>query len=92
MRVSKAFPRASDPALQWVAKLVQFRPSAGWRRLQGGIMPLHYTKVFAFIALLTVAAFMLWLVWGAFFEGEEAEQPAALPNSAPATIQLALAS
>ncbi len=54
-------------------------------------MPLHYTKIFAFVALLTVAAFMLWLVWGAFFEGEEVDQPAALPNSAPATIQLALA-
>ncbi len=40
-------------------------------------MPLHFGKVFAFVALLTVAAFVLWLLWGAFFEGETGDDPAA---------------
>lgn len=89
--MSKALPKASYPALQSMAELVQVRLTLGWRWFEGGIMPLHFTKVFAFIALLTVAAFMLWLVWGAFFEGEEADRPAALPNATPAAVQLALA-
>jgi hypothetical protein len=41
-------------------------------------MPLHYGKVFAGIALLTIAAFILWQVWVAFFAGETVEEPAAL--------------
>ena len=50
-------------------------------------MPLHYTKLFAILALITVGAFMLWLVVGSFWQGEseqavEAPQaPAALPDS-----------
>jgi hypothetical protein len=50
-------------------------------------MPLHYTKIFALIALLTVGAFLLWLVVGAFWQGEteaEIEAPqagTALPDS-----------
>jgi hypothetical protein len=37
-------------------------------------MPLHYTKIFALIALLTIGAFLLWQVLGAFWQGEsEAE-------------------
>jgi hypothetical protein len=43
-------------------------------------MPLRYGKVFAIIALLTIAAFILWQLWVAFFAGEtvEAPEPAAL--------------
>jgi hypothetical protein len=56
-------------------------------------MPLHFGKVFGFIALLTVAAFVLWLIWGALFEGEEAtqERPAALPSVTAPAVQLAVA-
>lgn len=46
-------------------------------------MPLHYGKVFAFIALLTIGAFILWLIWGAFFAGETVEEPAALNQGQP---------
>lgn len=52
-------------------------------------MPLHYTKLFALIALLTIAAFILWLLWGAIFESEEFDQSAALPGSGQSAIQLA---
>ena len=38
-------------------------------------MPLHFGKVFAFIALLTIAAFILWQIWVAFFVGESVEEP-----------------
>ena len=37
-------------------------------------MPLHFGKVFAAIALITVAAFMLWLIVTTFFSTEEADQ------------------
>ena len=37
-------------------------------------MPLHFGKVFAAIALITVAAFMLWLIVTTFFATEEAVQ------------------
>ncbi len=44
-------------------------------------MPLHFGKVFAFIVFLTIGAFMLWMVIGSFFEGEEAESGAAYQMS-----------
>jgi hypothetical protein len=75
--------------LQLVALVVQVR----WRRFdrhQGGIMPLHYTKIFAMVALVTVVAFILWQVWISVFEGqtfEEVTSPPAPPasgQSAPA--------
>jgi ABC-type transporter Mla subunit MlaD len=51
-------------------------------------MPLQFGKIFAVIALLTVAAFVLWLLWGSFFQGETVEeQPAAL-NSVPSAAKL----
>jgi hypothetical protein len=37
-------------------------------------MPLHYGKIFAAIALLTVAAFVLWLLFTTFFATEQADQ------------------
>jgi hypothetical protein len=40
-------------------------------------MPLHFGKVFAAIALFTVVAFVLWLLWGDVFEGETGDDPAA---------------
>lgn len=46
-------------------------------------MPLHYGKVFAFIALLTIAAFILWQIWVAFFAGETVEEPAVLNQGNP---------
>jgi hypothetical protein len=50
-------------------------------------MPLHYTKLFALLALITIGAFLLWLVVGSWFQGEsesklEAPQAGAtLPDS-----------
>jgi hypothetical protein len=38
-------------------------------------MPLHFGKIGAAIALLTVAAFVLWLLVTTFFATEQAEQP-----------------
>jgi hypothetical protein len=37
-------------------------------------MPLHFGKIGAAIALLTVAAFLLWLIVTTFFATEQAEQ------------------
>jgi hypothetical protein len=37
-------------------------------------MPLHFGRIGAAIALLTVAAFLLWLIFTTFFATEEAEQ------------------
>jgi hypothetical protein len=50
-------------------------------------MPLHYTKIFAIFALLTIGAFVLWLTVSSVWQGEseakiEAPQAgAALPDS-----------
>jgi hypothetical protein len=75
-----------------VAELVQARCEVGARQM-GGIMPLHFAKVFGVIALLTVAAFVLWLLWGALFQGAEVEQeqPASLPSVTAPAVQLAAA-
>jgi hypothetical protein len=37
-------------------------------------MPLHFGKILSAIALLTVAAFVLWLLFTTFFATEEADQ------------------
>jgi flagellar biogenesis protein FliO len=37
-------------------------------------MPLHFGKIGAAIALLTVAAFVLWLLFSTFFATEQADQ------------------
>ncbi len=37
-------------------------------------MPLQFGKIGAIIALLTIAAFVLWLIFTTFFATEEAEQ------------------
>ena len=69
------------PGPGWLAKwamTVQAAPQI-WGET---IMPLHFGKVFAAIALLTVAAFILWLLWGDIFEGETGDDPAAF-YSAP---------
>jgi hypothetical protein len=50
-------------------------------------MPLHYTKIFAIFALLTIGAFVLWLTVGSVWQGEseaKIEPPqagTALPDS-----------
>jgi hypothetical protein len=40
-------------------------------------MPLHFGKVGALIAIVTITAFLLWLMFGAFFEGESVEDEGA---------------
>lgn len=45
-------------------------------------MPLHYTKIFAMIALVTVAAFVLWQVWISVFEGQTFEEVTSTPPAA----------
>ena len=42
-------------------------------------MPLHYTKIFTLFALLTIGAFLLWLVVGAFWQGEEESETGLAP-------------
>jgi hypothetical protein len=37
-------------------------------------MPLHFGKVFALIALLTIVAFVLWQLWIAVFAGETVDK------------------
>jgi hypothetical protein len=37
-------------------------------------MPLHFGKIFALIALLTIVAFVLWQLWIAVFAGETVEK------------------
>ena len=54
---------ASD--LASVAAANAFRPEP---------MPLHFGKIGAAIALLTVAAFVLWLIFTTFFATEQVEQ------------------
>ena len=39
-------------------------------------MPLQFGKIGAFIALLTIAAFVLWLLWTSFFASEDAAEEA----------------
>jgi hypothetical protein len=75
-------PNGFGSVLQSDAKLVQGRHGLGF---SGGIMPLHFGKIFALIALVTIGAFILWQLWVAFFVGEtvEAPEPAALNQTAP---------
>ena len=40
-------------------------------------MPLHFGKVGALIAIVTITAFLLWLMFGAFFEGETVQDEGA---------------
>jgi hypothetical protein len=37
-------------------------------------MPLHFGKIFSAVALLTVAAFVLWLLFTTFFATEQAKE------------------
>jgi hypothetical protein len=53
-------------------------------------MPLHFGKIFGFLALFTVIAFMLWLLWGSIFAGEIFDKRAA-PHAKLALVQMALA-
>jgi hypothetical protein len=59
-------------------------------------MPLHYGKIFAFIALLTIVAFVLWQLWIGLFAGQtfddkaiapHAEAPMALASQEPWAVQ-----
>jgi hypothetical protein len=44
-------------------------------------MPLHFGKIFGLLALLTVIAFVLWLLWGSIFVGETFDKRAASPHA-----------
>jgi hypothetical protein len=49
-------------------------------------MPLHYTKLFALLALITIGAFVLWLTVGSLWQGEseaEVEGPEAVGQTSP---------
>jgi hypothetical protein len=51
-------------------------------------MPLHLGKIASLVALLTIGAFILWLMFGAILTGERADQDlqraADQPPGAPA--------
>lgn len=46
-------------------------------------MPLHFGKIFALIALLTIVAFILWQLWLAIFAGETFDKAALLQQADP---------
>jgi len=52
-------------------------------------MPVHFGKIFAAISLITVAAFLLWLLFTTFFATEQADEkieqhgPSWLPSPTP---------
>ena len=46
-------------------------------------MPLSFGKIGSAIALITVAAFVLWLIFTSFFAGETVEQDAGQTGSLP---------
>jgi hypothetical protein len=46
-------------------------------------MPLHYTRIFSIVALLTVIAFVLWLVWISVFEGQTFDEATSAPPAPP---------
>jgi hypothetical protein len=54
-------------------------------------MPLHFDKIFIFIALLTVVAFVLWQLWLAIFAGETFDKHAELLQAKPPAVLMALA-
>ena len=37
-------------------------------------MPVHFGKIFAAISLITIAAFVLWLLFTTFFATEQADE------------------
>jgi hypothetical protein len=54
-------------------------------------MPVHFGKIFGFLALLTVIALVLWLLWGSIFAGETFDKRAVLPHAELPLVQMALA-
>lgn len=54
-------------------------------------MSLHLGKIFAFLALLTVMTFVLWLLWGSIFAGETFDKRAVPPHAELPLVQMALA-
>ena len=54
-------------------------------------MPLHFGKIFALIALLTIVAFILWQLWLAIFAGETFDKAAELHQANPLPSLMALA-
>ena len=68
------------PLLQLEAMLVQFAAKVR-REAKGGIMPLHYGKIFAIIAILTIVAFVLWQLWIGLFAGETFDERTAPPHA-----------
>jgi hypothetical protein len=54
-------------------------------------MPLHFGKIFALIALLTIVAFVLWQLWLAIFAGVAFDKAAALHPAGSPVAALTLA-
>ena len=52
-------------------------------------MPLHFGKIFALIALVTIVAFILWQLWLAVFAGETFDKAAELHQAGPPAALLA---
>ena len=75
-------------SLQLEAMLVQFAAKVR-RDAEGGIMPLHYGKIFAIIAILTIVAFVLWQLWIGLFAGETFDERIAPPHAELPLVQAA---
>lgn len=54
-------------------------------------MPLHYGKIFAIIALLTIVAFVLWQLWIGLFASENFDEKVTPPHAEAPLVQMALA-
>jgi mannitol-specific phosphotransferase system IIBC component len=52
-------------------------------------MPLHFGKIFAAIALLTIGAFIAWLLFTSLFATEQAEQKIEKTGAAGLSVPLA---
>ena len=78
----------SHTSLQLEAMLVQFAAKVR-REAEGGIMPLHYGKIFAIIAILTIVAFVLWQLWIGLFAGETFDERIAPPHAELPLVQAA---
>jgi hypothetical protein len=52
-------------------------------------MPLHLGKIFAAIALLTIGAFIIWLLFTTLFATEQAEQKIDKTGAAELSVPVA---
>jgi hypothetical protein len=70
---------------------VGFATVAGATGILPKSMPLHFGKIFAAIALLTIGAFIAWLLFTSLFATEQAEQKIEKTGAVEVSLQLGVA-